>query len=156
MFGNKQVEGLNRTIAELRGELGGVQELLTGRMEELGVAQDVAKLRKEKAKLEVEKSQREEEFAKERRELEHMVGLEHKRQEQELLLAVREAEVKVGETNLTQQQDVLQKQLDFIETRFVEEVKYLKDDILKGLLSRLPTVTVDRQIHEGVAPRDED
>lgn len=102
------------------------------------LAGEVKKLRGEIETLEIEKSKREELVARERREIEHKVGLERRRQEQELALAKREAQVESKETALAKDQARFEAQMKFHESRFTEEVGYLKE-LMKNVLERLPS-----------------
>lgn len=94
----------------------------------------LAQLREEIETLRIEKGRREEEFAKQSREVEHKVGLERKRQEFEVSSAKREATLSVREENLKADRARFEEQMKFQTKRFEEEVGYLKTmlgDVLK-------------------------
>lgn len=126
-----QLETLSAQVAELKGERKANRDLIT-------LTDQVATLKEEISDLEVSKSRLEEKNARERRELEHMVGLEKKRQETELELGRREAKIEVAEQNLEADR-----------TRFEESVTFIKDEtastrkLVSELLDRLPKVTID-------------
>lgn len=132
-----QLETLSTQVAELKGERSATKEVLT-------LTEQVQKLRKEIADLEVSKSKIEEKNERERREIEHMVGLEKNRQKQELELGLREAKLEVSEANL-----------DADKKRFDESVKFIKDEtastrkLVTELLDRLPKVTIDGTLTAG-------
>lgn len=113
--------------------------------EEKALSEEVVRLKKEVVQLGIDKARVQEDQAKRERELTHMVGLEKKRQEQELALNTREITVKVREENLTADKARFEAQMDFHDKRFTEETRYLKD-LMGQILSRLPTITVDRAI----------
>lgn len=94
----------------------------------------VAQLKEEIETLRIEKGRREEDFAKQAREVEHKVGLERKRQEFEVASAKREATLSVREENLKADRARFEEQMKFQTKRFEEEVGYLKTmlgDVLK-------------------------
>lgn len=93
-------------------------------------------LREEIETLKIEKGRREEDFARQQREVEHKVGLERKRQEFEVASAKREATLAVREENLKADRARFEEQMKFQTKRFEEEVGYLKgmlSDVLKQI-----------------------
>lgn len=104
------IEALSKQVSELKGEREANREVLT-------LTDQVKKLKKEIGDLEVGKSKLEEKNERERREIEHMVGLEKTRQKQELELAKREAKLEVSEANLEAEK-----------ARFNENVAFIKDE----------------------------
>lgn len=101
------------------------------------LTRDVTTLRTELETMRIEKSRREEEFQRRERDVEHMLGLERRRQEQELTLAKREALITTREEALKADRTRFDEQMKFHETRFTEEVGYLKE-LMKNVLDRLP------------------
>lgn len=101
------------------------------------LTRDVTTLRTELETMRIEKSRREEEFLRREREVEHLLGLERRRQEQELGLAKREALITTREEALKADRTRFDEQMKFHETRFTEEVGYLKE-LMKNVLDRLP------------------
>ena len=99
-------------------------------------------LRAEIETLKIEKSRKQEEHAREERELRHMIGLEKKRQEFEIDSAKKETALVVREENLSADKKRFSEEMTFQRTRFEEEVKYLKD-MMKDILERLPNVNLD-------------
>ena len=126
-----QLETLSAQVAELKGERKANRELIS-------LTDQVTKLKEEISSLEIGKSKLEEKNAREKREIEHMVGLEKKRQETELKLGMREAKLEVSEQNLAADK-----------ARFDENVAFIKDEtastrkLVTELLERLPKVTID-------------
>lgn len=103
---------------------------------------DVVKLKAEIANLEIEKAKKQEEHAREERELRHMIGLEKKRQEVEMAQAKRETELSVREGNLKAERERFEANLKFNTDRFQSMEAYLKD-MMKEILTRLPNVNVE-------------
>jgi hypothetical protein len=129
----KWLEELQTSVAKLSGKETALAELTTAR-------EAVEKLRKEVTNLKIEKSHLDESNARERRETEHMVGLERKRQEFEIDQSKREAVVAVREENLEADRKRFEEQMKFIMTRFETEVASQKE-LMGDILKRLPTVT---------------
>lgn len=103
---------------------------------------DAVKLKQEIAKLEIEKAQKQEQHAREERELRHMIGLEKKRQEVEMTQAKRDTELSVRESNLKTEREQFEKNLKFNTDRFQAMESYLKD-MMKEILTRLPNVNLE-------------
>lgn len=115
-----------------------VQDELKGIKSVTDLANKVKSLRQEVETLEISKAQREEEFEREEREIEHKIGLERKRQEFEIDAAKREALVSVREENLDADRKRFEDQMKFQEERFTKEVGYLKE-MLTEIVQRLPS-----------------
>ena len=105
-------------------------------------------LREKLVTLEIQKDRKDEEFAKERREIEHKVGLERTRQEFEVKNAKREATVTVREENLTADRDRFEGQMKFQNERFTTEVEYLKE-MVGQVLKRLPDASIYTEVKGG-------
>lgn len=102
----------------------------------------ITDLRGEIETLKIEKARKQEEHAKEERELRHMIGLEKKRQEFEIASATRETTLKVREENLAADKLRFSEEMKFQRERFETEVGYLKD-MMKDILERLPNVNME-------------
>lgn len=137
---NAVVVSLKEEIAELKGER-------KARQKELGLTDDVIRLKTEIEDLRISKGRLTEEHERERRELTHMVGLEKKRQEQELAAGKREAVLSVREENLAADRERFEEQMEFTRERFEKEVGYLKD-LMVQVLERLPTVNVNKTVRD--------
>lgn len=118
-----------------------VKDALQDAESALASAGKITKLREELETLRIEKSRKEEEFAKKEREIEHKVGLERKRQEFEIEQAKRETSVTVREENLSADRKRFEEQLEFHQTRFETEVKYLHE-MAEKLMERLPSADI--------------
>lgn len=141
--GSKRVhEAIERLVAEATSR---VVKDLDGLKTIDQLQSKVAALREQSSKLTIEKSQKEEEFARREREIEHKVGLERARQEQELKAAKREAIIEVREQNLSTERKQFEAQMKFQTDRFAEEQKYLKD-LMGQLLQRLPDITANLRL----------
>lgn len=102
--------------------------------------QELSDLEKQIVSLKIDKDRIEEGFAKERREIEHKVGLEQTRQSQELELGKREAVLAVGEGNLDKDKERFEEQMRFNTERFERESKATRE-ILMAVLDTLPDVS---------------
>jgi hypothetical protein len=107
-----------------------------------GYVKDVSNLRAEIETLKIEKGRKQEEHAKEERELRHMIGLEKKRQEFEIEQARKETSLKVREDNLAAEKARFEEHLKFNTDRFTSMEKYLKE-MMEKVLDRLPNVNVE-------------
>lgn len=108
------------------------------------LSEEVLTLKRQIADLEITKAKKEEEFARQDRELRHMIGLEKKRQEVEMAQAKQEAMLGVREENLKAERARFEEQLTFNTKRFETMEKYLKD-MIGEILARLPNVTMKIQ-----------
>ena len=97
----------------------------------------VQELKKQVADLEIQRDKKKEEFDRREREVEHMVGLERKRQEFETDAAKRGATLDVREANLKADRDRFEKQMEFQNDRFTKEVVYLKE-LVERTLAAIP------------------
>ena len=136
-----RIEELSAQIAELKGEATGLRRTRS-------LTEEVDRLREEIARLKVEKSTLEEANAREKREVEHMVGLERKRAEHDRDNAIREVKLAVREENLAAERERFDREMEFREERFTSEVGYLKD-LMEKILERLPTVSVSQRTTSG-------
>ena len=93
-------------------------------------------------KLKIEKSVETEKHERERREVEHMVGLQKKRADQEQELAVKAAELAVREGNLSAKEDQFEERLKNVTEQLLAQIEYLRTDIIAQILQRLPTFEV--------------
>ena len=154
MWGNSlgaNIEKLQTQIEELEAT---VRKLMRQKKEvedEAGYSEQIIQLKKKLADLEIQQAKKQETFDREKREVEHSVGLERRRSEFETEAATRDAVLTVREQNLTNVQENLQKQIDFMVERFTSEVGYLKDEVLKTVIQALPNynVEVERSLGNG-------
>ena len=107
-----------------------------------GLPGQIVKLKTQISDLEVQRSRREEEVARQERELKHMIGLEKKRQEWEIEVAKKDTSLTVREGNLAAAQKRFEEQLAFNTDRFEKMESYLKD-MMSNILERLPNVNVE-------------
>lgn len=106
-----------------------------------GFAAEILTLKREISDLTIQKSQKEEEFTRRERDLQHMIGLEKKRQEVELTQAKRDATLTVREEALKSEKEEFKRQLEFNSTRFKEHETFI-DKTLQAILERLPSINV--------------
>ena len=114
----------------------------------LELATSVLNLKKQINDLEIDKSKLKEQHEKEERELRHMIGLEKKRQEFEIEQSKRETKLTVQQENLAADKKRFEDQMKFHETRFTEEVSYLKE-MIGNVLERLPNVSAAFETKRG-------
>ena len=108
----------------------------------LELATSVLNLKRQINDLEIEKSKLREAHEREERELRHMIGLEKKRQEFEIEQSKRETKLTIQQENLAADKKRFEDQMKFHETRFTEEVGYLKE-MISNVLERLPNVNME-------------
>lgn len=135
-----EIHKLSKEVAALRGERDAGKDAIK-------LTDDVGRLKKELVDLRIEKAVEQEDNAREKREVEHMVGLEKKRAAQERDLAIREAQLKVKEEAVDARVTQFEEKMDFVEKSLTAQVQYLKDDIIKEVFKRLPVVEVNKNLN---------
>lgn len=133
-----EIRAVSRDLAKLEGQADKTRD-------ELDLATDVVRLKRELTNLEIEKDRLNEQHEREKREVEHMVGLEKKRQTFEIDSAKRDTTLTIREENLKADRDRFEQQMDFMTKRFDSEVIYLKE-LMTEILGRLPSVEVNKKI----------
>lgn len=108
----------------------------------------VVELQKELAGLHAEKANIEEGFARKEREVEHKTGLlrqeidaEQRQSQKDFELRVVEAKLDAKAQAMAEKEKVFAEKMAFIETRFTDEVGYLKA-MVKNMSDRLPDATI--------------
>lgn len=136
-----EVEAERETITKVVGDAvkAALASATDGVRDALRLGTQVDTLKKQISDLEISKSKKEEEFAREKREVEHMVGLERKRSEFEKEAAKREATLSVREENLKAERQRFEDAMAFRDKRFTEEVNYLKG-MIGQVLEAIPNV----------------
>lgn len=137
-----EIKTLSKRVADLKGERDSVTE-------ELGLSAKLIALEKEKTSKEIELDRVKEDHAREKRDIEHMVGLHKDRVKQEIELAKRDSTLSVREENLKADRDRFDDQMKFMQKRMETELERL-NKLTSEILTRLPTVKVDRKISETV------
>lgn len=132
---------LKGAVAEIRGERKATQTLRD--METQYVA-----IKKELTDLQIEFDREKEKHEREKREVEHLVGLERKRSAFEREQGVAEAKVAVREENLAAERERFEDQMKFITTRFEKEIEQSKD-LQMEILARLPKVETLLKLTQG-------
>jgi hypothetical protein len=115
------------------------------REEKVKLKEEICGLKKELTDLQINEGKIKEAHEREKRDLEHMIGLEKKRQEFEITSTRRETEVKVREENLTADKLRFGEEVKFQRSRFEEEVKYLKE-MMGEILERLPKIKINKEL----------
>lgn len=146
-----KITALTTEIASLKGEKSALGE-------HSKLHEEVQTLKSAKQKLELDLEKLKEDHSRERREIDHKLGL-HKKQieserkimqdeaEAERLRSVEEAKLAVREENLEAERKRFEKEIEFRTKRFEEEAETLKH-LTTQILNRLPTVNVERRIVE--------
>lgn len=143
LFGTDPViKDLSNRINELTNQLSS-----KNLVEELELTEEVVNLKKQVTELEIEKSKKDEEFDRQKREIEHKLGLERKRVEFERQQAVAEAEMKVREGNLDEEKQRVKDQLDFMTARFEKELESMSR-MTEKVMNFIPHMNVDHRIRE--------
>jgi DNA repair exonuclease SbcCD ATPase subunit len=99
----------------------------------------ISSLKEEIANFEIDRSRQTESFEREKREIQHHIALEKKRQEFEIETSKREASLDLREENLSAERDQFQSQMEFYKEQMgnrMDDLKVLYSDLVK----RMPNV----------------
>lgn len=148
-----RIKELEDEIITLQSEVRKLVRQKDDLKDEVGYSEQIVTLKKRLSDLEIEKDKKQEAFDREKREVEHMVGLQRQRADFEREKAVREAELSVRESNLETATKMVQEKMDFVQKSLSDQIGYLKDDILKTVIAALPNVNVElgRELGNGKA-----
>ncbi len=138
----EEIRTLSQRVAALKGERDQVSE-------ELGLTTKITALEKEKTAKEIELDKVKEQHEREKRDINHKIGLHRQRVEQEIELSKKEAVLDVREENLKKDRERFEQEMDYTRKRFSEEVERLTD-LQKEILERLPRWSVDRKMTEAL------
>lgn len=133
-----RIERLSKQVAELKGEKEAVSKTAMLATERLQLLTEIETLKIERARID-------EEHARKIREVEHTTGLHRKQTTWEREKAVEEAKLTVQQENLSLDRQRFEEQMAFHKEQIKDEIDRL-DGLLKGLMDRLPTVTVEKSI----------
>lgn len=140
----EEIKKLTETVARLEGQI----KALRAERSDLGniiqLEDRITELQKEKTAKEIEIDKINERNARERRETEHLVGLQQRRADFEKEAAKREAELAVREENLAHEKEQFAEQMKFTTERF-EKTEQNIMNILGQVMERLPKVEVGHQ-----------
>ena len=133
-------EDVVEDLRELRGSVDKILRLIDGRKNVVTLTSEVVDLKNQIADLEINKSQLTEAHEREKREVQHFVGLEKRRQEVEIVQSTREATLAVREANLDADKLRFEEHIKFVEAA---QAKHLEDikDLLGKVIERIPTMT---------------
>ena len=137
----EEIRKLTKRVAELKGERDQVSE-------ELGLSARIASLEREKTAKEIELDRVKEQHEREKRDIEHMVGLHKDRVKQEIELAKREQTITVREENLKADRERFEEQMKFMQERMETELDRL-NGLTSEILERLPKFNVDTALRVG-------
>jgi chromosome segregation ATPase len=133
------IEKQSEELANVKAELHDVRGQLSASREALKLTDDIVDLKKKVVDLEIQEAKLKETHEREKRDVEHMVGLEKKRQQFEINQAKRETTVSVREENLAADQARFTAQMEFHKEQIAGEITRF-EKILAGLFDRLPTI----------------
>jgi chromosome segregation ATPase len=133
---------LREELERLTTEVSKISGQLKSRKDVLALTDEAIDLKEKIQDLKIEKSRLTEEHDKEKREVQHFVGLEKKRQEVEMDQATRGAKLDVREANLEADKERFEKHIQFVEKRMTDHLGDMKD-LLTQVMERIPTVSVN-------------
>jgi|GEM_PF-1620824 len=132
---------LMQQIAGMRGDIKGLRAEREAVREELDLADEIVELKRKIEDLKISEDRLTEKHKRERREVEHDVGLLRKRQEFEVESATRETELTVREENLAADKERFKGEMDFQRTELSKQIDYLKD-LMEKVMERLPSASM--------------
>lgn len=127
----EELAELKRSVAELKGEEAAFSKVRT-------LESRINMLTRQLTDKQIDYDREHEKWEREKRDVEHMVGLQRKRGEFETEAAEREAKLSVREENLAAQQARFDEHVAFIEKRFDEQFASL-NSLTEKILERMPT-----------------
>lgn len=155
MIGDSKKKDLQDQRDALAEELGAIRAELKALRRERDdttradrLAQEIEGLQRKIVELEIKESKIQEEHAREKREVEHFVGLEKKRQAQEIELARRDTELRVRQENLDADKARFKGEMDFQREHLQREVDRV-ERILTAVLERLPDISATLKVVPG-------
>lgn len=125
-------EIIDSTISEVDRKYGALRQVND-------LEKEIQGLKRTVSELEISKSKKEEEFAREKREVEHMVGLERAKVSFERDKAIQEATNKVQTEALAADKKRFGEEMAFQRARFEDEIKAQRT-LMEQILARLPSV----------------
>ena len=128
-------------IAGLRGDIKALKREREGIREELDLADEVVSLKQKISDLKSDESRIHEQHAREKREVQHQVGLQRKRQDFEMESIKRDTELTVREENLDAERERFNRDMGFQRDELKNQISYLKD-LMEKVFERLPSVTL--------------
>lgn len=105
----------------------------------LGLLEDITRLREELESLRIEKGRKEEEYVREKREVTHKLGLDRMRQEQEAANHKTEIELKIREGNLASSEERFKQQMDFQREQLQSQINGLQT-LVEKVFEKIPDV----------------
>lgn len=131
---------------------------LANKSESVRLTRKTTQLKETLVELEIQQKKKEEDWAREKREIEHKVGLQKTRGEQELELekekaanehaaAVKEAELAVRESHMDDKEKMFEERIKALTKGLEDQIEYLHSSIVKELMKRLPIFNVDTTLN---------
>jgi hypothetical protein len=135
-----ELERLAEEVAKMRGEVAGLRRERADLKSLDRLEEERITLRKQITDLEITQDRVKEQHAREKREVEHMVGLERNRQEVELQQAKRDTELRVREENLSADKDRFAAEITFQREHMQREVDRI-ERLMGEIVKRLPDIS---------------
>lgn len=126
-----EIKDLSKKVATLQGERSALAD-------KVALDNEIVELTKKVAELGIKYDREKEKWDRERREVEHQVGLQRKRGEFETEAATRGAMLEVREENLAADKARFDEHVKFIEERFEQQFASL-NELMGKFLERMPT-----------------
>jgi chromosome segregation ATPase len=142
LWSKQSRDELVEQIAGLRGDIKALKAEREAVTEQLDLTAEITGLKEQISDLEVDESRIKEAHARERREVEHQVGLQRKRQDFEVEAAKRDTELTVREENLHAERERFDRDMDFQRKELQSQIGYLKD-LMERLFERLPSISLE-------------
>jgi len=148
LWNDARIESLTKEIRELSKRVAALKGERDQASEELGLSTRIVSLEREKTAKEIELDRVKEQHEREKRDIEHMVGLHKDRVKQEIELAKREQTITVREENLKADRERFEEQMKFMQKRMETELERL-NGLTSEILERLPKFNVDTALKVG-------
>lgn len=132
------VEKILSELRDVRQDLALLQGERDATKKSRDLDKEIAELRRTLTDLEIQHDREQEKWDREKREVEHMVGLHKQKAEFENESATREAKISVREENLEADKTRFEEHVSFMEGRFQEELTSLRG-LMEKFLDRMPT-----------------
>lgn len=137
-----QIEHLQGVIVDLNGEIRGLRAERGDYATRDQLQKEIEQLRKDKVTAEIEQDRLKENHEREKREVEHKVGLQQQTVDFQIDKARREVELEVRENNLAEDRRRFEENLAFNTERLENHMADFKE-LNVALLERLPKVNVE-------------
>jgi hypothetical protein len=146
----EQRDNLLTEMAELRAEIHGLRQERGDLQTRDRLQAEIERLKKDTVAKQIEYDREKEKWDRERREVEHLVGLQRKTADFEKDQAIAEAKMTERERAITAKEDEFERQLKFNKEQMTKTQDFLERNF-SAVLDRLPDVNV--ALEGGIAPK---